>query len=335
MSQSSLIKDNEEISSKKYPLLAIWTNFKPFPVKTNWYFNVDDMDSILIEKMESFFQEHSLKDALIKHFKIASPKINDFINKELIHEENNNWIINLNYYLILDMLKAIFLEQEKPNYDGFLKTMSNNRAIAILAPYYNIREQIKSFLNDNFSESQKVSCLLNSQIDCELIDVVNMYVVHSEHMKEALKKVSWVNKDNIKKCHDIFSAENSKIEQKNFSLKQETHYNISNLINEKMSNGEYFVSPNNFHELIQWGTLLGHCIGSLHYSKKAANGDSLLLGVFNKKDQIKYTLEISQKKLIQIQGIAGTKPDNRLMSNILSLLIKYGLIEKQIEENYE
>ena len=72
---------------------------------------------------------------------------------------------------------------------------------------------------------------------------------------------------------------------------------------------------------------LGHCIGSRHYGTDASLGKCLLLGIATKSDNVDYTLEIRSRRLNQIQGFSGTRPNSTVMKELETVLRKLELVD--------
>ncbi len=322
----SFLIDGTKIDVKDYPFLKALSAYEKKKIQTSLFFDFQDATEEVVLEISSFFCHESLKKALKERFGVSSPNVTSFVQEKLFEIEEDKILLNLNYYLAVDVLAHCFLKQEKPNHNAFIKLLENHKVLSILAPLYNYRLQIQSFLNKNFTEDQKVVLLEQSNLYDEPEDTLAMFFNHDDFFVKYLENKSFKDKDSFKKCHDLMSKEMAKLKSKNFVINQEKFFpKIANL---KSVNKEYgFVNPSSHHDLVEWGQTLGHCIGSRHYAEAASMGRTLLMGI-EKAGEIKYTLEIKNKALVQIQGKSGTRPMNSLLTQIKERLEEQGLLEK-------
>lgn len=327
MAKNSLLENHKIISPKNYPLLQGYAKSKKLPIKTSFYFEIDNADEVLVQEIEGFFKHSSLKEALKKYMGISSANITSFINDHMFTETEEAIELNLNYYLIVDVLATLFLHLEKPNPDDFLKALSQRKILATLAPLYNRKLQLKKFLDENFSEEKRLEVLENSSYRDQVGDLLSMYLQNDSYFKEFLVKKSFKEISSLAKCHDLLASQMSKITEKNFSLLQEIHYpKLKELQDKVLVDDYYLVVPQTHHDLITWGNILGHCIGSRHYAEAASKGHSILLGIAN-KNRLQYTLEINNKFITQIQGQSRSYPARKVESKLREELKQAGLIK--------
>jgi hypothetical protein len=326
MTKNRLLQDDKIIPTDKYPLLRGYEKSKGKVIKTSFFFSIEDVDETTEQEIEGFFKHTSLKEALKKYMGISSSKITSYINQTMFSETPESIELNLNYYLIIDILSTVFLRQPKPNPDDFLKALSQRKLIAMLSCLYNKKLQLQKFLNDNFSEEKKLELLQNSSRNDQVSDLLGMYMQDDSYFKEFLSKKNFKEISSLAKCHDLLAAQMSKITQKNFALKQETHYPVLKQLDNKILIDDYYlIVPQTHHDLITWGNILGHCIGAKHYAEAAYKGQSVLLGIAN-KNRLQYTLEINQKFITQIQGQSRSYPSKKVEAKLREELKNRGLI---------
>ena len=312
---SSFVEDGFKIPKNVYPFLDQISNFEKKPIVTDLYFNFSQADPEVIKMIEDFFKFPTLKEALKNTFGISSPRVCDFVNQNMIVKDNSKHIgLNLNYFLSLSSLYYIFLNQEKPNHDGFLKALGNHHVISLLCQLYNHRVQLQGFMK-TLNEDQKLQILEKSGLYDEVTDTLAMYFQRDDYFQSILDGIPFERKNTFQKVHDVLAKHLAKIKQEDFVLEQEKKRpKLSQL--SKINEEYHFILPRTHHDLVNWGAELGHCIGSRHYAEKAFLGHAILLGVYNKKNQLKYTLEIISGRIVQAQGVSGTRPDSRLMSDL-------------------
>lgn len=327
MTKFIFLKDNTIIPTKDYPLLQGYEHSTKKPVKTSFFFSIEDLDEVIAQEVHDFLKHTSLKEALKEQMGISSAQITSFVNQVIFTETKDCVELNLNYYLIVDVLATIFLQQAKPNPDAFLKALSQRKLIAMIAPLYNRKLHLQKFLNDNFSEEKKLEILQNSSRQDQISDMLSMYMQNDEFFKEYLSKKSFKEIASFGDCHDLLAMQMSKITQENFDLKQETHYPVlKNLDNQLFSGTHRLVVPQTHHDLVVYGNLLGHCIGSKHYAEAAYKGKCVLLAIVD-NNRLKYTLEIVNKHITQIQGQSRSYPPKEIESKLRKTLEDAGLIK--------
>lgn len=321
-----LLKNRQSISTKKYYFLNEISKYSGKKVISECFFEMN-LCLELEQEIEQFFKTKGLPESLQKHFGIKSPLFVKQVYATLIKETEKNIIVNTNYYLIFDVLSKLFLDQQKPNYSLFLQAIQKREIMAQAIIMFDQRIRVAGFFRENFTDTQIFELLCCPLNLIALTDTFAMFFQNDIYFKEHLSKISFNQKNTIQKIHDIFSREMKKIQSQDFLLNQELQTPILiDLQSELIDSNIKFVCPNNYHSLIEWGQDLGHCIGSKDYSIKALTGKSILLGVFI-NNELKYTLEIGNQTLIQIQGKSGTRPDDLLLDKIKNRLRKYRLIK--------
>lgn len=316
-----LLLNDYTIPKGRYKLIDDLSHFEKKKIKTNWNFSVSDLQESYLESIENFLKNKSLKEALKKTFNLSSNNIIKFYENNIITKDNDYIYLNLNYFISIKLLSEIFLNNSDNNHNDFVKILSHKKTVALIAPLYEYSVQLNKFLNENFNNNQIADFLINSSYFDEPIDTVKMYISNDKHMNLYLKKINWIEKNSFKKCHDLLATETTKIAQKNFLLNQESFFNVSVFLNYRFKDGCFFKNPESFHDLIEYGSKLRHCIGSIDYAKRSSNGECLLLSIYDKNDKLKYTIEILKNGNIkQIQGISGQKPADSIIEEIRKLI---------------
>ena len=283
-----------------------------------------ELSEDMLELIRKFLSYGSIKEALKSHFKIKSSQVVNFCQDNMIRKNGNQVCLNVDYFCIIESLSYIFSRGDKFNHSDFMEVIKSHKTLAVLSPFYSEARRLDKFLKDNFTPSQIKTVLLNTQEYAEIRDLTGMYFQEEELYKRVLKNISFKDKQDLVLCHDILAEHVKNIKLENFELKQETHYpQISELggLDKEYS----FSIPKSHKDLVVWGTELGHCIGAKMYADQAYNGVSLLIGI-KKEDQIKYTLEIRNRKINQIQGFSRSRPSDSLMKKIKQELTNKNLL---------
>lgn len=326
----SIVKDGFKIPKNLYPFLDQISNFEKKPIVTDLFFPFGDADPQVIKMIEDFFKYPSLKDALKNTFGISSGKVCDFVNNNIIVRSNPKQIgLNLNFFLSLSTLYYVFLNQEKPNHDSFLKALGNHHVISILSNLYNHRVRLQGFMK-NLTEDQKLQLLERSDLYDEVVDMINMYFQRDDYFSKILKDLPVERRDTFQKIHDEFAKHLAKIKAEDFTLLQEKiNPKLYDLVKEPINKEFFWKVPQTHHDLIDWGAELGHCIGGRDYAMRASQGRCILLAIYKKeegkKTQLKYTIEIINKRINQAQGVSGSRPNAQLLSDMEKALQKAGI----------
>lgn len=85
-----------------------------------------------------------------------------------------------------------------------------------------------------------------------------------------------------------------------------------------------FVLPKNADDLIQEGNALHHCVGGMHYINQYADKKTTIVFVRPKEspDEPKYTAEVKDGKIIQIQGMFNQAPISDELRTAVKLWLK-------------
>jgi hypothetical protein len=322
-----ILLNKQKISTKKYPFLKELELYNKKKIESECFYPLD-LDIELESEIETFFKERNLKIALEKNFKIKSPCFIKTVFETMIKQDSDCIIVNTNYYLIFDILSKLFLDQEKPNHSLFLQAIKKREIMAQAITLFPQRIRAVGFFKANFTDTQIMELLESPLNFITIKDMFTMYFQNDQHFNNLLKGVSFKDKNTILKIHNIFAKENAYLKSKDFALKQEIlNPKIIEVCSSEFKSGWSFANPENYHTLIAWGQDLGHCIGSRSYAESALLGSSVLLGVYF-KGELKFTLEVLNGRFNQIQGKSGTKPDVELLSKIIQVLTKNGIIKK-------
>jgi hypothetical protein len=111
------------------------------------------------------------------------------------------------------------------------------------------------------------------------------------------------------------------MKHENFNLEQEKNYPNLKLLDKKI-----WEVAQSKHQLLQWGRQLQHCIGTQLYAEYAKAGKNIILG-YKELNKLKYTLEIKDKKIVQIQGKSNLKPSEAEFVLIKNQLLTLDIID--------
>lgn len=275
-----------------------------------------------LEEAMTFVNASSFKEALKKSYNISSPRIVSFCQEKLFPKTN---IFSIDYFIAIDTVNKIFTRSNKLNHNDFIQVLERRDLLAMLYPYYNERIRISHVINEIYPSNQVKTILENSSLYCNIADLTSMFLQNDEYFKNVFNRMSSKDKNSLDKCHDICAKHITAITQKNYSLNQESHY--SAVVNLGIIDKEYrFLIPQTHHDLVLWGSKLGHCIGASMYAQGAARGEKLLLGIED-RTQIRYALEIVDKRIVQIEGASKSRPPELIMNKIRTKLKEQNLID--------
>lgn len=97
-------------------------------------------------------------------------------------------------------------------------------------------------------------------------------------------------------------------------------------------NGYQVIQPADTHELMDWGTKMGHCIGS--YAFEASSGQSVFLGILKDGKMIgNAQIKVKEKRLMQIFGKRNALLDDEVLDAFAEPLIKQKVLPKTAFQN--
>ena len=286
---------------------------------------------------DRFFQYNSLKDALTRRYGVSSSNFTKKFEKLIFARSSEKVYINLNVFLYLDLLKMCFLEKEKPNFSDFVETFLNTSdenillfgrnlnhshlvTISKILDLYHVDFHIKDLLgfkNDQFNRT-------------EIKDMVEMFKKHPKVLGEHLQLLDFKDKNSFNKIHDQFVIKIECMSQENFDLKQEASFpSLAKIHDEILPSGYQIKVAQKNHDLISWGSLLGHCVGNGSYADDILEKNCCIISLF-KDNTVKYCVEIdpNNKTIEQIQGKSGTFPEPIALKEFQDVLKSKNIIKK-------
>lgn len=310
-----------QIKATKFPLVGTLIKDKSSLLVRNIL--EEQLDESTQNHLQSFFCEKTLKASLKKQYNCHSPQLVKAVVELLFCQKNNYF--RLDMFLALDVLSELFLQEKQPALTEFVSALKCVNIRTVLIFLYPRKPQIKQMLSQ-FTPSQRLTIIMNSAGYKQTTDMLYMYSKNPQYFNEMLNHLSFIEKNSFSKLHDYFAIHNKKLAERDFQLNQQIHFpNILKLNEVKMEQFEFAI-PSCYYTLIDWGAKLGHCIGSLSYAEKANRGHCLLLGLIDPASgEIKYTMEIVAKKMVQIQGYSGSSPSLKQKEMIIKELKKLNL----------
>lgn len=182
----------------------------------------------------------------------------------------------------------------------------------------NLNKQRLKILRKIFKKYSQIRIkkLLESTDEMYLVyDMCRMFEMYGNDLILPEKPASF------KDIHDSFSLQSTRLETKEvcFDIKEK----VKKIDGIKFADGLEIVVPNSSNDLIQWGETMHHCIAS--YARSMKNNHCLLLGI--KKDgDLKYNLEIQNKKIIQMRGKYNVSLDAQDVEPIEKVLFENEII---------
>jgi hypothetical protein len=240
--------------------------------------------------------------------------LNSRFTKESQTLKNEKYLKNtflLNFYFIL------FEKFKDTNYINTIISL-NNDFISKKINIYNLKKSGRILKNyfDLVFKVYKQENIYNHiikedfELDIMLIkDTFQMYFKIKKYIKFKDYKNEINPKFSIKSFHDEITEIFNKIEMDEIKL----DYTPDNLMHfEKVINNYNYVLPKSNLELTKWGKQLHHCVGG--YFDSILNGHCYIVGVYDKNEELKYTMEINKNNNVINQ--CKTKFNDRPCSDV-------------------
>jgi hypothetical protein len=332
-------------SKQNYPLLNDIEVFEGRKTMIHPFLGFYDRD------LNKFFKSKSLGEALVGRYKNKSPRLMKYINKYVFvrstkQDQSKTCEINIEALYTLDFIGDLFASRNPSLFleivDKIVKKIRIKQAneklcsrqmIQVISSVENYRKFL-SLLMNNFSD-KKIQELLEGFIFCsqkdrynvELDDLIDMYSSHPKEYSALIKNTPFIKMNTLTKLHDLFAAHIEKLEQPLTELKQESFFPALNSLKKVSFMDRYsFKIAETNHELIEWGSQMSHCIGDSSYSSEAQKGKIILLALC--VDSIpKYSIEISDGRIHQIQGKSHSKPPQKVIDAMSKVLKKEKVLQ--------
>lgn len=306
------------------------------------------------EEFNDLLKESKLKDFLKNVFGVASSQLtNAFLefHKQTMTKEG----VNYSFIHAGMVLKRIFIDDGQNNSNDLLKYLSSSNVRISLDCLVRSRslEQAANFFK--VFNSQQIKILLDSidklNIDKRhtydnprygnsyynrgdlglLTDAVEMFWKFPQELTQMIKEIKFSNLNTITKLHDFLAQESTKLQHLPFDLNQEEHHKSLKFVHEKemedLEGFKIFVAQKNY-DLINWGVILHNCVGGAGYAEKAKTGKSVLVGILQ-NDEVKYCVEIIDKKINQIEGKCRSKVPKPITEAFIKTMQKHHLLNKE------
>jgi len=233
-----------------------------------------------------------------------------------------------------------FLEKEKPNFSDFVETFLNTSdenillfgshlyhshliTISKILSLYHVDFHIKDLLCFKHEEFNRTS----------IKDMVEMFKKHPKVLGEHLQSLDFQDKNSFNKIHDQFVIEIECMSQENFDLKQEVNFpSLAKIHDAELPSGYQIKVAQKNHDLISWGSLLGHCVGNGSYAEDILEKNCCIISLF-KDNAVKYCVEIDPKNktIEQIQGKSNTTPEPIALKEFQDVLKSKNIIKKSFD----
>lgn len=318
--------------NKNYELLNL-LNSKNFKKSLEYYTQITEafqQYSLINKDIFDFQEDNYLAKEFCSYsdFGIAMEKVLGITDSKTKKIFSNIFRREKTYYLqtvpAMLFIKKIYLD----NY-GAIQNVLNNTENVLL--FYSFNSSLMAFskLTDFLSKlSLHKKRILIEQLFTIQISKKNFLLnlsaifefIPSHRYGEILKNIDstdiWMSIDSlaVQICEEM--------KHENFNLEQEKNFPNLTLLDKK----NWEVAQNK-HQLLQWGRLLQHCIGTQLYAEYAKAGKNIILG-YKELNKLKYTLEIKDKKIVQIQGKSNLKPSESEFCLIKSQLLSLDIIDQ-------
>ena len=321
-----------------HPLISDIIKFNKIPASRISDFEENSLSS----SHDSFFKHTSLTAALKERYGISSPRLTNLANKFLFLKNKTYLTLDGRFLDLADFAKKIYLDRETPNYSDFLDFLERSEPENFINYNEQSRDAIPKFLL-SFSDAQIKKWIFSKKLitkypasikntkyskqTSQLYDAAEMFSNHPEKFLECFKTKSPGEIDTLKKVHDLLNEESENFDQEDFNLNQEKHFKNLELVKNLNLTPEYGIKvAETNHELVNWGTAMGHCVGNAGYAQEAVRGHCIIVAI-TYKNKPKYCVEISDKSIIQVQGKSNSKPPKIVMDQFKKEFKQVGLLD--------
>lgn len=281
-----------------------------------------------LKEIDTLVTYNKLSEGLTQVFGLSSNLFLKAFEPTFCHRTDQIVTLDIPFFKRVSFLAKIFLPH---NSSDFLNLLSKDLS-PIKSGYENF-DRCKNFANliNIFQDPQKVELLENvnrrANLD-SLTDMIDLFASNPAYYNKFLKSLDFKECNRIHKLRDFIFEQADKAEVEYIEMDPTEFFPQAKQLQDIIfPDGSKFVIPTSNHELIDWGTTLDNCIGD--YQEDTANGEVLILGLFNKNNKLKYAIEVTTNQDIeQIEGKSRSKPDSFTYSCIVKALESVKLITR-------
>lgn len=349
----------EMVKSKSRPLMEFWQKqtkgqgFNRYPL-INDIFKYEKRQIQLgrdiggVDNLEKFLGHKSLKKALDQRYGFSSSRLSSVITKHLFSRAQADVVtVKPEILQVADWLKVVFTDNKVLNTSDYLEVLESYNSDE--SKYDNTLKGVNDDIHHSYRDNgklihnlksvmvkvytpQQIKSVLMSKdkLEDSVDDIYRMYRKFSKELDIILKRTKFSDVDSLQKLHDFLSGEVETLEQEDFKLEQATvNPKLKSLEKITMSLGYGVKLAESNHELIRWGSQMGHCVGGGDYAEEAKNGDTIIMAI-TKDNEPKFCIEISPDgEIRQVQGKSYSRPETPVMEEFVKQLKSKGILNKR------
>jgi hypothetical protein len=182
-------------------------------------------------------------------------------------------------------------------------------------------KDLNTFLKDysvektgKYSQKKIINFLESATNKHQLTEIGYYYVQVKHQFNIDIQSMNFVNDCNT--IHAYLEREYKRIQNPIFMLNNDVE--IEALDDVELAHLRFMVPKTN-HDLIEWGQIMSHCVGT--YGEYVKKKERQIIGVVDKNtNEMVYTIDIRKKKIVQFLGKRNSQPesfDNELVTKFL------------------
>ena len=192
--------------------------------------------------------------------------------------------------------------------------------------YQDLRMFLKDYAiekNGDYSQKKILNFLESVENKNQLTEIGAYYVAVKSQFNIDIQSMNFVN--NCDTIHAHLHREYQRIQNPNFMLNNDAE--IEALDGVEFDNFRIMVPKTN-HELIEWGSIMHHCVGG--YGDGVKKKDRQIIAIMDKvTNTMLYTADIRRKTLQQLLGVRNSQPSTGDNQAIIQFFKDKNLIYKE------
>jgi len=266
-------------------------------------------------------ERKTFEEICLNEFGFYSKKLNKLVLDHCLDKKNLKFLDDVFKYSII--FKDIFSKENLVNFmerkifqDVFMRLSEDEcQNLNDLLKLFTEKKIINFFTK--FKDSDEENIVKNSvgQAGISYINLKrNNINIESHRFQNFLELFNYIQRENYKLKNPFYELNILT----NFPM-------INNLLDKNINEELSLIVPETSDDLVIWSNKMNNCIEG--YSKKVSIGKTLVLGVFNKKEnKLIYNIEINNFEIKQFSGIFNRKVTKEEQLPVYTFLKKLGLI---------
>lgn len=303
--------------AKEYyiPILGEFNVNSELPLIKNLSYDkkpVTKAQNFLMNSMYDFLNQKNFNDSIKLIYPNAGKKTFKLMEKFI----DNECSIDFTVFHFAHYCSIYF--QDANHFNEVLENVSSVDFFETLIPLHFIMERmgdkrIKNFIIDS-------SRMTGSELNMLVIDTMNMYknilkICHDEY------EIDFKAINTVKELHDSILTDHNLISRhgENMMLFLERKFPYLEKISKEKFMDYKIIIPQDKSTLVEWGNIMGNCIGG--YADTARDGNTIVLALYE-NEKVKYNIEISPKdgKIKQFVSHSNQRVEQTLHDNFQTLI---------------